>query len=115
LGRQGRSPSRLMILPIDLPYAGLDVLCEVMNIKADLVISPDEAAKGTNLLILSRAVGRFPFLFGAESCRAHLDAARAAGLAVHVVNDWRLAHDIDEPDQYFAWTKSVAFPRHVLP
>src|SRR5262245_35216253 len=43
LGRQGRSPSRLTILPIDLPYAGLDSLCEAIDIKADLVISPDEA------------------------------------------------------------------------
>jgi 2-phospho-L-lactate guanylyltransferase len=115
LGLQGRSPSRLMILPIDLPYASLDAICEAMDTKADLVICPDSGGKGTNLLVLSGTASRFPFSFGAESCRAHSNAARTAGLDVHVINDWCLARDIDEPNQYIAWTKSLAFPRHLLP
>ncbi len=112
LGLKRRS-MRLMILPIDLPYASLDALSEAMDTKADVVINPDEKGRGTNLLV-SSAADQFPFLFGADSCGAHSSAARACGLRLHIMNDWRLARDIDEPDEYLAWTRSSSFPAHLL-
>ncbi len=110
----GPEPRRLTVLPIDLPYASLDALSAAVDTKADVVISPDQNGRGTNLLVLSAKAGRFPFSFGADSCGAHSSAARAAGLSFCIINDWRLTHDIDEPGQYLAWTKSPTFPRHLL-
>lgn len=108
------SPGPLIILPIDLPYATFDALLAATEAQSEVAISPDESGRGTNLLVLSKAAVRFPLSFGPDSFPAHSNAALAAGLPTHVLNDRRLACDIDVPDQYFAWTKSAAFPRHLL-
>jgi 2-phospho-L-lactate guanylyltransferase (CobY/MobA/RfbA family) len=99
---EGHKSSRLTILAIDLSYATVGALSAAIDIQADVVICPDEGKV------------RFPFSFRADSCGTHSNAARADELSFHVINDERLARDIDEPGQYLAWTKSFTFPRHLL-
>jgi 2-phospho-L-lactate guanylyltransferase len=112
--RGGLSAQRLMILPIDLPYATAESLAQATKSKADVVINPDESRRGTNLLVLSAAVEVFRFSFGEDSFGAHSNQARAAGLDLQITNDPRLARDIDELEQYTAWTKSATFPRQLM-
>jgi len=110
----GLLQGRLTILPIDLPYATADAVAEAGRSDADVIINSDERGRGTNLLILSASAGRIPFSFGADSFSAHTNTARKLGFEPHIVHDWRVAHDIDDPDQYLAWTQSAAFPHHLL-
>jgi 2-phospho-L-lactate/phosphoenolpyruvate guanylyltransferase len=107
-------PQRLMILPIDLPYATADAIAAAARSDADVLIASDEAGHGTNLLLLSPGAGRFRFAFGEESFGAHVRQARDAGLNLQILDDPRLTRDIDEPNQYAAWTKSASFPRRLM-
>jgi len=106
--------SRLMVLPIDLPYATADALATAARTEADIAINSDERGRGTNLLLLSRKVSQFQFRFGEDSFGAHASQARAAGYSLHLLEDARLARDIDEPDQYLAWRKSAGFPHALM-
>jgi 2-phospho-L-lactate/phosphoenolpyruvate guanylyltransferase len=108
------SPQRLMILPIDLPYASADAIAAAARSDADVLIASDEAGRGTNLLLLSTSAGGFRFSFGEDSFGAHVRQARDAGLNLQILDDPRLARDIDQPNQYAAWTKSVTFPRRLM-
>jgi 2-phospho-L-lactate guanylyltransferase len=112
--RDKLSAQRLMILPIDLPYATAEALAHAAESKADVVINSDESGRGTNVLVLSAAAEAFRFSFGANSFAAHSNQAHAAGLDLQIINDPRLARDIDEAKQYVAWTESAAFPRHLM-
>jgi 2-phospho-L-lactate guanylyltransferase len=109
-----KSSDRLMILPVDLPYATLDALHVAIEDRADVVISSDQEGRGTNLLILSERARRLPLSFGPESFHAHSTSARAAGLGLHVIEDLRISRDIDEPEDYLAWKKSESFPHQVF-
>ena len=106
--------SRLMILPIDLPYATADALGAAAENQADVVINSDERGRGTNLLLLSPKASQFQFRFGEDSFGAHTNQARAQGYSLHILDDARLARDIDEPDQYLAWRRSAGFPRALM-
>jgi 2-phospho-L-lactate guanylyltransferase len=93
-----------LVLPIDLPLATPAALGEVVEAPQDVVIAPDEAMEGTNVLRLGpRALRQFRFSFGLHSYAAHCAFARAAGLAVRTVNEPSLALDIDGPEQYRRW------------
>ncbi|HYM33116.1 MAG TPA: 2-phospho-L-lactate guanylyltransferase [Candidatus Cybelea sp.] len=97
----------ILVLPIDLPWAGKTALRELLRNSADVVLAPDRRRAGTNALRLGlRAVGRFPFRFGEGSFAAHQRAA--AEFSVAVVDDPRLAFDIDRPEDYAEWQAAVA-------
>jgi 2-phospho-L-lactate guanylyltransferase len=94
----------LLILPIDLPYASVEALVQAVSHSADIVIAPDESGMGTNLLLLRRAAfRRLAFAYGPGSYVAHHAAARALAFTIETVKDWRIAFDLDEPEQYIAW------------
>ena len=94
---------RLLILPIDLPFATAGLLGEVALKTAQLVIAPDATRRGTNLLLLSGDGLTLPFRFGADSYAAHLAAALSQQLDVISIRDQRLAFDIDKPEHYKLW------------
>lgn len=63
-----------------------------------LVIAPDAAEAGTNLLLL-RPAGALPFQFGRDSFRRHVAAARAGGLTVEIYRSPGTTFDLDTPAQ----------------
>ena len=107
LAQGGLANSPLMVLPIDLPFATHDSLAQAIATSTDIVIAADDAGTGTNLLLLRRGAWDFPFRFGPNSYSQHVSQARAAGLSVTTLTDWRLARDIDNPEQYAAWTHTA--------
>jgi len=95
----------ILILPIDLPLVTADVIERATAIAGDVVIGPDEHGSGTNLLLLRGTAMRIlPFAFGPGSYPAHKAAARARGLTTAIVEDPRIAFDVDGPPQYAAWS-----------
>jgi 2-phospho-L-lactate guanylyltransferase len=93
-----------LVLPIDLPLATPAELVMVASTPEEVVIVPDEARTGTNVLRLGpRAFGRFRFAFGVRSYAAHCAEARAAGFEAATVEAPNLAFDVDRPEQYRRW------------
>jgi 2-phospho-L-lactate guanylyltransferase len=96
----------LLVLPGDLPLlagAALDRLRDAADAAmaagsgASLVaIVPADARSGTNALLLSPPDVIEP-AFGPDSLRAHLEAARAVGASVQLVEDPSLGFDLDTP------------------
>ena len=105
-----------LILPIDLPYATADAMAAALARTGDVMLAPDGARRGTNLLYLGpRALRTFPFAFGAESFAAHRDAALRAGCELAVVDDPRLAFDLDRPEDYRALAQRSGYSVIVNP
>jgi len=99
-----------LILPIDLPFATADAVGKAFSAAIDVVIAPDREQRGTNLLGLGdRALSLFPLAFGTSSFAAHRDGAIGAGLSVEVLEDPRLAFDLDEPEDYHRWRRELSF------
>ena len=93
-----------LVLPIDLPLATPAEIGKVASAAGEVVIVPDEARTGTNLLRLgSRAFRRFRFSFGVRSYAAHCAEARAGGFEALTVEAPNLAFDVDRPEQYRRW------------
>ena len=95
---------RLLIMPIDLPFAAADRLEAVLESPADVVVVPDKKEQGTNLLLLDAPTRRdFPFAFGANSFQSHLDVAATRNLRLAVFRDAHLAFDIDDESDLLAF------------
>jgi 2-phospho-L-lactate guanylyltransferase len=96
--------SALLVLPTDLPFAGADAVGEVLAAAGDVLIVPDEARSGTNLLVLrGPALHRFGFAFGRDSFHRHCTIAERALLQVGIVASPQLAFDVDGPEDYRRW------------
>jgi 2-phospho-L-lactate guanylyltransferase len=91
----------LVVLPIDLAFVSAETLAAVLNAlteptaPARVVLIADRHGIGTNVLAL-RPPDVIDFRFGADSRKAHRDAAVAAG-ASYTEIDSPLALDIDTP------------------
>jgi 2-phospho-L-lactate/phosphoenolpyruvate guanylyltransferase len=93
-----------LVLPIDLPLATPAALGTVLSAPHEVVIVPDEAKTGTNVLRLgARVFSQFRFSFGARSYAAHCAEARAVGFEAVTVEAPNLAFDVDRPVQYRRW------------
>ena len=104
----------LVVIPADLPAIGPAALERVLVAASDrlaashpgvdraalVVLVPDRAGEGTNLLLLSPP-GVVPFHFGAGSRAAHADAAARAG-AAYLELSGPLLLDLDTPDDLLA-------------
>ena len=104
----------LLIVPGDLPLLRPgDILAALALAGAapSVVIAPDRAEHGTNLLLL-RPAGELPFLFGPWSFRRHQAAARALNLAARVYHSPGTAFDLDTPDDLDAlgWESPLVAP-----
>lgn len=96
--------SRFLILPTDLPCADAASLEKLLDRDAEIVIAPDRAGTGTNVMALGRAAFRdFPFAYGPDSFDRHLAAAAEGGWRAGVVRDRALALDIDTPSDLASW------------
>ncbi|WP_116365169.1 2-phospho-L-lactate guanylyltransferase [Parahaliea mediterranea] len=86
---------RIMVLHADLPWLGaadLDAALAQQAGQGGLLIAPDRAATGTNLLLFD-APATPAFRFGRDSCRHHRQAAGTHSL----LQRHGTAADIDEP------------------
>ncbi len=93
-----------LVLPIDLPLATTSEIGRIASAPQEVVIVPDEARTGTNVLRLGPgAFERFRFLFGVRSYAAHCAEARAVGFEAVTVEAPNLAFDVDRPEQYRRW------------
>jgi 2-phospho-L-lactate guanylyltransferase len=93
-----------LVLPIDLPLATPSEIGRFASTPQEVVIVPDEAKTGTNVLRLGpSAFRRFHFSFGVRSYAAHVAEARAVGFEAATVEAPNLAFDVDRPDQYRRW------------
>lgn len=98
--RATASCNRLMVLPIDLPNVDADVLNSAIARETGVVIAPNLMREGTNMLLLAPETLDFQFRFGPGSFASHRHQAQTCGYSVAVVNDDRLAFDVDEPEDY---------------
>lgn len=87
----------MLVLPADLPFVSPADIRALMDAatESSVVIAPDTSGTGTNALLLSPPNVLRP-RFGAQSCDAHVESARAARIDTHVLNRPGLARDIDE-------------------
>jgi 2-phospho-L-lactate/phosphoenolpyruvate guanylyltransferase len=96
--------TELLVFPVDLPFLTSarvrDLLHNSQNV--DVIIVPDLAGKGTNL-IYWRPIESVRPRFGAMSAILHERDARAKGLSVEVVNDQDLSFDLDSPADFQTW------------
>ena len=91
---------RLLILPIDLPFADETAILDAAS-ASDVTIACDHDRSGTNLLLLKHDATRdFNFSFGAGSFDRHCEIARRAGYSLTTVDTPTLAFDLDEPHHY---------------
>lgn len=95
----------LLVLPVDLMFltsARVRRLLENPQ-RADVLIVPDVAGKGTNL-IYWRAIDAAKFHFGTNSALLHVQDAESRGLSTEIVNDQSLSFDLDSPADFKRWT-----------
>ncbi|MGB6534745.1 MAG: 2-phospho-L-lactate guanylyltransferase [Xanthobacteraceae bacterium] len=105
---KGSIDDELLVLPIDLPFACAAAVREAHVREGEVVIAADQRRSGTNLLLLRAAALRhFAFRYGTDSYARHLQQARDNDFSVCELDDWRLAFDIDDAQQYAAW-RSIA-------
>ncbi len=95
------SAVRTLVVPADLPGLSEDDLRAHLNCRG-VGLSPDRHGTGTNLLSMPTPAS-VPFMFGAGSLDAHRNAARAAGLAVEIIDRPGIALDLDTPDDLIAF------------
>lgn len=103
LGAEG--VQRVVVSHADLPLAtGLSAL---VGDAGSAVLVPDRRRDGTNVASVPTDAG-FHFSYGPASFGRHLLEAERCGLAVTVVDEERLAWDVDVPGD-------LDFPAHLLP
>lgn len=93
-------PARVLMLPGDLPLissTAVDAVLTAADSDASIVLVPDRRREGTNALLCAPPDALAPH-FGGCSFERHLAAARATGLATHVMEVAELALDLDCPD-----------------
>jgi 2-phospho-L-lactate guanylyltransferase len=92
-----RGVGRVVVAHADLPFVATFHAVTRDADRPVAVLVPDQRNDGTPVLSVPAHVP-FAFAYGPGSFRRHLDAARAAGLAVRVVRDADLAFDVDIVD-----------------
>jgi 2-phospho-L-lactate guanylyltransferase len=106
-----RGVGSVMVVHSDIPLlAAEDIRCLLAALRdptTDVVLSPDRAHGGTNVLLFYS--GRAPrFHYGPGSCAAHREAASQQGLHLRVVRREGIALDIDEPADLMALWQQLA-------
>jgi 2-phospho-L-lactate guanylyltransferase len=90
----------VLILPADLPLLNIEVLSDFVHraIKPpEMIIAPDRSNEGTNALFLNPG-GTIDYSFGTGSFDRHCAAAKEKNLRLEIVNETRLALDLDTPE-----------------
>jgi 2-phospho-L-lactate guanylyltransferase len=99
----------LLVVPTDLVFINAASLRRIIGAldAAQCVLVPDRHRSGTNAMGLAPARSDL-FRFGADSLREHEEAARAAGATLAIVEDERLALDLDLPQDLELWRAAGA-------
>jgi 2-phospho-L-lactate guanylyltransferase len=87
----------LAVLLGDTALVTPEALRRAVHTLGRVVVAPDSAASGTNLLV-RRPPRAIPARFGPDSYRRHLEAAETKGMPAAVVELDELAFDLDGPD-----------------
>lgn len=104
----GEGCTRVVIAHADLPRARPGALERfAVDAPGRVTLVPCHRDDGTPVLALPTTVP-FAFAYGPDSFRAHVRAARAAGLAVRVVRDPDLGYDVDVPADLDALPELIA-------
>ena len=101
-----RGAERIVVLPIDLPTARPDDVLALAEAAGAIAIAPDRRRQGTNGLCLDAGLD-FAFRFGPASFAAHLAEAGRCGIAPAVIDNPRLALDIDTPADWRLWRRNA--------
>ncbi|HZP89207.1 MAG TPA: 2-phospho-L-lactate guanylyltransferase [Burkholderiales bacterium] len=91
---------RILIVSGDLPLLSAEALAPMIALdpaSPHVAIAPDRHRTGTNVLLCAPPAV-VPMCFGVGSFARHVEAATRCGATVHVVDNERLALDIDQPD-----------------
>jgi 2-phospho-L-lactate guanylyltransferase len=102
-----RGADAVAIVPADLPAVTTDdiaALAAALGPAPCCAIAPDEQEQGTNALALAPPDPDF-FRYGADSFQAHLEAARAHGMALRILRRPGLAGDLDTQEDYRRYAK----------
>ena len=94
-----RGVDTVMRLPADLPLVRADDIDSVLSTKLDspgALLVPSREGTGTNA-ILRTPPTLFPSRFGPNSLALHREEAARVGIECLIVNNERIALDIDEP------------------
>ena len=89
----------VMRLPADLPLVRASDIDEILSIKLEspgALLVPSREATGTNAIIRTPPT-LFPSRFGPNSLALHKQEAQRVGVECRLVNNERIALDIDEP------------------
>jgi 2-phospho-L-lactate/phosphoenolpyruvate guanylyltransferase len=97
---QPMQPARVLMVPGDLPLissAAVDAVLAAADSDASIVLVPDRRREGTNALLCTPPDALAPH-FGGCSFERHLAAAKASGIATHIIEIEEFALDLDCPD-----------------
>ena len=97
-----RAARRFVVLPSDLPTARPDDVLALAEAASPVAIAPDRGRQGTNGLSLDSGLD-FAFRYGPGSFAAHVAEAERLGIAPEVIDNPRLALDIDTPRDWRDW------------
>jgi 2-phospho-L-lactate guanylyltransferase len=100
-----RGATTIVVVPTDLPLIDASLLERVVSkasAEKTCVLAPDELRQGTNLLVITPPDDTI-FQFGDRSFEKHKILAKSRGYSVKIVDDARLAFDIDNPADYERW------------
>jgi len=100
-----RGATTIVVVPTDLPLVDASLLERVVSTASTgktCVLAPDEARQGTNLMVVTPPDDTI-FQFGERSFEKHQALAKSRGYSVRIVDDARLAFDIDSVADYQRW------------
>ncbi len=97
---------RIVVLPIDLPMARPEDVRALAGTEGAVAIAPDQRRQGTNGLCLAAGL-EFAFRFGVGSFAAHVAEAERLGVEAAVIENPRLALDIDTPEDWRDWRRTA--------
>jgi 2-phospho-L-lactate guanylyltransferase len=89
----------VMRLPADLPLVRTEDIDELLSIELDspgALLVPSREGTGTNTIIRTPPA-LFPSRFGPNSLALHKQEAASVGVECMIVNNARIALDVDEP------------------
>lgn len=92
--------NQILVLPADLPLVKAEHIKEFLalsNEAPELIIAPDRRRDGTNALFINPA-DLIDFYYGPGSFNSHIDAAKAKGAVIQIVENEVLGLDLDLPE-----------------
>jgi 2-phospho-L-lactate guanylyltransferase len=95
----------ILISPLDLPFLSpedIQAIIGLGNEERTMVIAPDRAYYGTNILLLNPPAD-FRFCFGRGSYKRHLKQSESCGLKQKVFYSFGTYFDLDDYDAYQVW------------